>query len=157
MKVRLVLFAYLVVISAVSFGQETKDNSTSSDTIKKIVVLEAYLKDDSKPIEAFMNVEKDTRNLSVEIEVSLEKGRVRIEMYDPKGKKGKKDLVFDARHNSGNLIKLTPKKSTPESSPFIIGSLSIVQRKPKNGKWRIKLVPEKATGKVQISYSCSSK
>ena len=153
MKIRFVLFICFVVISVTSFGQGVNDNSTSFRTKKKIEVLDTCLKNDSKTYEAFMTIEKDTKFLHLEIVASLENGRCRIEMYDPKGEKWKKDLVFDAGYNAGRIMEIT----TPDSLPRItVGGYGISLRKPQSGQWRIHLVPDGATGNVKIYYSVSS-
>lgn len=147
-----------VILSLVSFGQKANDNSVSLDAKKENVLFETYLKQSSKPSEAFIDVKK-TKNLVLKISTSLIEGRFKLEIYDPTGKKRKKDLIIDSRLVS-NLINFSHTKdlaetdSVKDTKPKTVGNIYMALRKPKSGQWRVKIVPVEATGNVQISYSC---
>jgi hypothetical protein len=160
MKSKIVLLSSLVIFTIASFGQNTSNHSASSNTKHEIVLFEINLEENSKFEEAFVNVEKNTKSLFIDINGTLSKGRFKIQMYDPKGNKWKKDIVVDSRYES-EVFELTNKKYIPlpdsirasiQPTIVLVGRLGIAINRPKSGQWKVKVVPEKAIGKVQVSY-----
>lgn len=158
MKIKLVLLSSFVIFTLASFGQNTSNHSVSSNTKHEIVLFEINLEENSNLEEAFVNVEKNTKSLFIEIKGSLKKGRFKIQMYDPKGNKWKKDFIVDSR-NVGEVFEFTCRSYIPvpdsirdSKQPTFIGRVGIAINRPKSGQWKVKIVPEKAIGNVQVSY-----
>lgn len=160
MKSKLVLLSSFVIFTIASFGQNTSNHSVSSNTKHEHVLFEINLEENSKLEEAFVNVEKNTKSIFIEIKGSLKKGRFKIQMYDPKGKKWKKDFIVDSRYE-GEVFDFTHKKYIPlpdsirdskQPTSFFIGRFGIAINRPKSGQWKVMIVPEKAIGNVQVSY-----
>ncbi len=160
MKSKLVLLSSLVIYSLTSFGQNTSNHWLTSVTTQEIVLFEINLEENTKPEEAFMNVEKKTKSLFIDIKGSLEKGRFKIQMYDPKGNKWKNDFIVDSRYDD-EVFEFSHKKpiTVPDSIldsklpiPIMVGRLYLAIIRPKSGQWKVKIVPEKAIGNVQVSY-----
>jgi hypothetical protein len=161
MRSKLVLLSSLVISSIASFGQNTSNHSVSSNTKHEIVLFEINLEENSKLEEAFLNVEKNTKSLFIDINGTLSKGRFKIQMYDPKGNKWKQDIVVDSQYESEVFEYTTDKKYIPLSDSIrasiqptlvFVGRLGIAINRPKSGQWKVKVVPEKAIGNVQVNY-----
>jgi hypothetical protein len=161
MKSKLVLLSSLVIFTIASFGQNTSNHSVSSNTKHKNVLLEINLEENSKLEEAFLNVEKNTKSLFIDINGTLSKGRFKIQMYDPKGNKWKQDIVVDSQYESEVFEYTTDKKYIPLSDSIrasiqptlvFVGRLGIAINRPESGQWKVKVVPEKAIGNVQVNY-----
>ena len=161
MKSKLALLSSLVISSIASFGQITSNYSDSSNIKHKNVLFEINLEENSKQKEAFVNVGKKTKSLFIEIKGSLKKGRFKIQMYDPKGNKWKQDLIVDSRYVDEVFEFTTDKKYIPVPDSILnskqptlvyVGRFGVAINRPKSGQWKVKVVPEKAIGNVQVSY-----
>jgi hypothetical protein len=163
MRSKLVLLSSLVISSIASYGQNTSNHSGSSITKHEIVLFDINLEENSKLEEGFVNVEKRTNSLFMEIKGSLKKGQVRVQIYDPKGNKWKRGLVVDSRYVDEVFEYTTDIKSFPvpdsilnskQPTPTLvyIGRFGIEINRPKSGQWKVIVVPEKAIGNVQVIY-----
>ena len=160
MQSKLVLLSSFVIFTLASFGQNTSNQTLSSNNKHENVIIEINLEENSKPEEAFVNVEKRTRILFLDIKGSLKKGRFKIQMYDPKGNKWKKDFIVDSQYEA-EVFEFTHKpiivpdsiRDSKQPTPIFIGRLGIAINRPKSGLWKLMIIPEKAIGNVQISYS----
>ncbi len=161
MKSRIILLSSLVILTIASFGQNASNHSVSSNTKHENVLIEINLEENSKLEEDFLNVDKRTKSLFIEIRGSLKKGQVRVQIYDPKGKKWKQDLAVDSRY-ADEVFKYPGPRSIPvpdsirySTKPTLvyIGRFGITINRPKSGHWKVKVVPENAIGKVQVCYS----
>lgn len=161
MKSKLVLVSSLVILAIASYGQNTSNHTVSSNTKHEIVLFDINLEENSKIEEAKLNVGKKTKSLFIEIKGSLKEGRVKVQMYDPKGNKWKKDLIVDSRYVDEVFEYTTDIKYIPVPDSILnskqptlvyVGRFGIAINRPKSGQWKVKVVPEKAIGNVQVSY-----
>lgn len=95
--------------------------------------------DDSKGEEITIEIEKDTRIFELKIYTIIEKGRVSVDIYDPENNRQGKFSV-GTQLNSGKNERAS-------------GEFSKHLREPIAGKWRIKISPSGASGRINIETS----
>ncbi|MCD4731720.1 MAG: hypothetical protein K8R74_14030 [Bacteroidales bacterium] len=161
MNSKLIFLSSFVIFTIAAFGQNTSKQSVSSNTKHEIVLFDLNLEQNSKIEEAFVNVERNAKSLFLNVKGSLKKGRLKVQIYDPKGNKWKKELIVDSRYVDEVFKYTTDKKYIPvpdlilhskQPTLVYVGRFGIAINRPKSGQWKVKIVPEKAIGNVQVSY-----
>jgi hypothetical protein len=86
---------------------------------------------------------ENTAQLNLKILCSVEKGTVKIQIFNPSGKKeGEFKVEGTETESTGELYDLLQNGVSGEINKKVYD--------PEKGSWLVKFIPEKATGKVQI-------
>lgn len=139
------LFAFsllsLILFADLTFAQST--NVTLQRTIS--------LPGDSKTEEIIVNVdEKLIYLLELSIKSTVSLGKLSIEIYDPKGEKHGNFTVGN-QLNSENTISIKKQEGvTSGKSEIVNGTINKIIREPMIGNWIIKIIPNKARGRINI-------
>ncbi len=139
---RIGILLLFFVFGAVSLKAQHKNLNTKKD-------LEILKSSEEKIIE--IKVLKDRRVMMLNVSCNAYMGSIMIEIYDPKGEKKEKFSVKSHQNNS----KATKKKgivfSFTLSTKSASGMIDKVFHKPLEGIWKIKVMPQKASGHVSVS------
>ena len=98
------------------------------------------LKNDSENKEVIIEVnEKDCR-FNLRVNSLAQAGEIRIEIYDPEGKK------------QGNFS-VGCEIDSKNSNETVNGMIAKLIENPTLGKWKVKILPKNASGKVMVEFS----
>lgn len=139
MKNHKVMLVFLILtISFSAFGQTqdksgsfTDNSETSMDLHRSIV-----LQDDSDSKEVIIKLAGQTKRLEVMIRGSVTAGQLQIEFFSPENKR-------EGNFTIGTLFN-TVKMET------VNGSIRKTLNEPQAGQWKIKIIPNEASGKIEI-------
>ncbi|UII22314.1 hypothetical protein [Fulvivirga ligni] len=95
-------------------------------------------KDDSKVEEVAITIDKETNDFTLEIKSRVTRGSVTIEIYQPDG-----DIL-------GHFSVATQISSKSE---IVNGNYVKTLLSPQEGDWKIKIIPNKASGEIAIESS----
>lgn len=158
MKTKFVLLSSFVIITLTSYGQNAGNQPIISNNKHEHVLFDITLDGDSHHEEGFVDVKRKTKSIFIDVKGSLKDGRFKIQIYDPKGKQWKKDYIVDSQYD-GEVFEFTNKRYIPvpdsilnSKQPVLLGRVGIAINRPKSGQWNVKLISEKATGTVNVSY-----
>lgn len=137
MRKKAVLFIYALFISISTYAQAplviANTNQKTSFNFQRTIKLEQ----NSKEEVVVINIEKQTKRFDFKIDTSVSSGKLTIEIFDSNGKKqgtfsvGTQLNLQNAERAEGNINK------------------SLVD--PQAGDWKIKIIPIKANGMIQIN------
>jgi len=158
MDTKFLLLSSFLFITIAAFGQKISNHSDTSNTKHEYVLFDINLEENSKIVEAFVDVKRKTKSIFIDIKGSLKEGRFKIQIYDPKGKQWKKDYIVDSQYDGG-VFEFTNKRFIPvpdsilnSKQPILLGRVGIAINRPKSGQWNVKIVSENAIGNVNVSY-----
>lgn len=155
MKIKLVLLSSLLFIALSAFSQTSKVScfSGSASTFQQEDKLIEIKLDENITIEDTSIVIKEgTKSIQFKFKITLNTGTLKIEIYSPDGKKEEKDMIIDSQYSCGDSKSKAKKGSTEKK---IIANFIQVKTNPQAGKWKVRIVPNKAEGNITINYSCS--
>ncbi len=133
------LIICILLVQLTSFGQNLENNVSTDRNSKTEVVLERTILfvNDSDTEELIFEIKQKTLRLDLLIRSSVKKGKVTIEVYDPKG----------TRQGDFTLGSLLNSKKEELVNGDILKSLV----EPQSGKWKVKIITEGATGSININ------
>ena len=143
MKKVILLVPILIVIHGIIWAQSAKkSNEVNSQTEIK---LERTIKlmNDSKPEEIEINIDKESDKFELKIYCTVGFGSVSIEIYDASGKK------------QGNFSVST--QLSTDKNERVDGQYSKSLTDPDPGAWKVKIIPDKAEGRISIQTSLTQK
>lgn len=98
------------------------------------------LKNDSETKEVNIEVNEKECRFNLIINSLAEAGEIRVEIYDPEGKKqGNFSVGCDV--------------DSKNSNETVNGMISKTIENPALGKWKVKILPKNASGKVMVEFS----
>lgn len=134
--------AYLItcifLVPLISMGQSLEENASPNRSSETMIELERtiLLEKDSQTEEVIFEIDQKTQRLELLIRSSVSNGKVTIELYDPKETK------------QGNFTVSTLLNS--EKQEIVDGRISKLLVEPQAGKWKVKIIPVNATGRIKI-------
>lgn len=134
--------AYLIIIFLVplsSLGQNLENNNSSIRSSETKVELERNitLENDSEAEEVIIEIKDRTQRLELLILSKVGNGKVTIELYDPNGTR-------QGSYTVGTLV-------NSEKEEMVNGKIRKSLFDPQAGKWKVKIIPINATGRIQIN------
>ena len=134
--VYLILTLLLIAVNSLGQNQENTisyiSNSQTDFALRRTIKLEK----DSKPKQVTVFIKQKTKRLELNISSAVRKGKVKIELYNPKGiLKGNFTVGTQLDSNQNEIVQGNIKKSLKE---------------PLSGNWKIKIIPVVATGDIMI-------
>jgi len=135
MKKKTVLLIYVLFVSLSIFAQnENKQtNQTTNFNFQRTIKLEQ----NSKEEVVVINIEKQTKRFDFKIDTSVSSGKLTIEIYDSNGKK-------QGTFSVGNQLNL-------QNAERAEGNINKSLVDPQSGDWKIKIIPIKVDGMIQIN------
>jgi len=131
MKQVLVLLA--ILSEALLFAQNTEFTTTRRLGFNQSI----------KTQQVEIDAPENTAQLNLKILCSVEKGAVKIQIFNPSGEKeGEFKVEGTETESTGELFDLLQNGVSGEINKKVYD--------PEKGAWLVKFIPEKATGKVQI-------
>ncbi|KXK22380.1 MAG: hypothetical protein UZ12_BCD005003259 [Bacteroidetes bacterium OLB12] len=139
------LIVFLLAVSLTALGQRTDVKEKATDQVgmresfsSAITTLERNfrLDKDSKTEEITLEIPQDSPKFELKVGSSVSSGKLTIEIYDPKGVK------------QGNYTVGLQANSEKETT----GRITKYFKQPHSGVWKIKLIPEQATGSVWSEF-----
>lgn len=132
----LIIFAFLVPF--ISLGQSLAKDVSPDGSPRTMVEVERtiLLEKDSQTDEVAIDIEQGSPRFELLIRSSVSNGKVTIELYDPVGKK------------QGNFTVRTLLNS--EKEEIVNGEIRKFLVGPQEGKWKVKIIPVDATGRIKI-------
>ncbi len=125
-----------ILFSSFSMAQMSKNYS-----LGRLIILN----NDSEIKEIIIEVKEKNCKFILRVQSSIYAGKVKLEVYDPNGKKqGNYDLgcQIQNEHTDGNKRK----------KENVTGQTSLSQENATIGKWKVKIIPQKADGKVKVDF-----
>ena len=135
----LALFIFAVNGMAQTHWQTIKNESTQLKMNRSI-----RLNGDSKTEELNMMIINKTKYCRVKIRSMIEAGRLTVEIYDPSGEKHGNFSVGSQINPEG------PKKGKQGKEERVHGEINKNFKNPTPGKWKIRIIPTKAKGRLFI-------
>lgn len=151
----LMTFATSTLSSQVLLGRTYEVFSFSKDSVEKEFVI---------------NLNEGIARVEIDVKAKVKSGRIALEIFTPSGNLVT-DLKLDA-NREGNYKEVTNKLTIKgniltkqeadrfrhciaesKDSTAVNGAIIQSENNPQAGKWVIKMTPEQADGKVEISYS----
>jgi hypothetical protein len=130
-KTILGIFIFTLFLTSFVIAQER-----TSFNINRII----ELKNESDNKEVTIEVNEKECRFNLQINSLATAGEIRVEIYDPEGKK-QGNFSVGCEVNSKN------------SNETVNGMISKLIENPSQGKWKVKILPKNANGKVAINYS----
>lgn len=122
-------------------GQPQIDRTTF--TLSRRITLEK----ESEKLEILLPISGSIVNFTIKIWSEIFDGELTIEIYDPSGEK-------QGNYAIDNQISLKPKKSEKKdvsgSKEVVSGTITKSVEYPKNGNWKVLIIPKNATGTIEI-------
>lgn len=129
-------FLLLIIFPCLTFSQDTEQG------LNRSIVLSG----DSKTEEIIIKVDEQTLELSLSVKSSVSKGKLSIEIYDPKGEaQGNFSVGTQLNSNKGG------DKETGKKEEVVSGRINKLLNDPIRGNWIIKIIPDQAMGKIDIT------
>jgi hypothetical protein len=126
-------------LSIEALAQSTNDNEsidensyTKSDLFRKI-----RLENNSKTAEILIDIKDNIQRFELWISSSINNGKLTIEVYDPDG-------IRQGYYSVGNQL-------NSEFEEEANGSIRKSLFEPQSGNWKVKIVPQEATGTIKIA------
>lgn len=113
-------------------GSINEDSFTKSDLSRKIM-----LENDSKTAEILIDIKDNIQRFELWISSSINNGKLTIEVYDPNGTK-------QGYYSVGNQL-------NSEFEEEANGSIRKSLFEPQPGNWKVKIMPQEATGTIRIA------
>jgi hypothetical protein len=113
-------------------GSINEDSFTKSDLSRKIM-----LENDSKTAEILIDIKDNIQRFELWISSSINNGKLTIEVYDPDGTK-------QGYYSVGNQL-------NSEFEEEANGSIRKSLFEPQPGNWKVKIMPQEATGTIRIA------
>jgi subtilisin-like proprotein convertase family protein len=135
----LIMGIFLMALSSYGQNQATGIASAANSETSVNLVRTIQLDKDSKTEEVFIEVKPKTQKLQLQINSTIFKGKLTIELYDPGDVK------------QGNFSIGTQLNS--EKSETVNGNITKVVTEPQAGKWKIKMIPTDASGMIRVHSS----
>ncbi|MDR6300145.1 hypothetical protein [Mesonia maritima] len=134
MKSLLLFFTCLLSIVTIAQNKTSqyKDQSTQVNLQRNI-----QIKQDTREQEITIEIDNQTKKIELMIHSSVSLGQLSIEIYDSKGKK-------QGDFSVGNQL-------NTNVSEQVEGNITKSLIEPQEGLWKVKIIPIKAKGMVQIS------
>ena len=136
------IFLSLITASFSAFGQSQSiapsvmNSATTLDLMRTIL-----LDEDSKSEKVMIEINEGTQSLELLIRSSVNQGKLTIEIYDSNDTK------------QGNFTVETLSDSDKEE--YVQGKFKKTLIDPQHGKWKIHIIPTKATGNIEIQTTVS--
>lgn len=138
------LFAFSL-LSLILFADLTFAQSTDM-TLERTISLPG----DSKTEEIIVNVDEKLVHLVLTIKSTVSLGELSIEIYDPNGEKHGNFTVGN-QLSSANTISIKKQEGVVSGKNEIVnGTINKIIRQPMIGNWIIKIIPNKAKGRINI-------
>ncbi|WP_179345702.1 hypothetical protein [Winogradskyella ursingii] len=137
------LFKFIMsLILTLTFSLSTLAQSTEFKTSRNL-----GFKDSSKTQEITINIKEKTSNLTFEILCKVKEGNVTVEIYDPSGHKQGEFAVESIESQSDSDGEVSLFSAIADG---VSGEIKKAVYEPELGKWVVKFIPKKATGRIQI-------
>ena len=105
----------------------------------------------SEARELQVEIAEDNCQFSLDIDAEIEKGSIKIEIYDPKGKKKGVFLTGTTADNEVLISAKTAEKDTKRSNCIERVNGRIMQQNASSGVWLIKIQPKNAHGRLAFN------
>ena len=134
----------IVLLFSAVWGQKQGTNipadtrSSTSDTrlnLQREIRLEA----NSKPEKVILDIDENVARFELVINITVTSGKLKIEVYDPKG------------NIQGTFLVGTQLNS--EKLERVSGNINKSLKDPQSGSWKISIIPAEATGSITIQTS----
>lgn len=133
MKPKLICSIILfLAVTSVAMAQKDTSFSSATTTLERNFKLEK----DSKTEEVTVDIPQNSPRFELKVGSSVSSGKLTIEVYDPKGVK------------LGNYTVGLQANSEKETT----GRITKYFKQPLAGAWKIKIIPEQATGQVWSEF-----
>lgn len=129
------IFSLLLITGSLLGQNQNKEIATTTQT-NFSTQRDILLENDSKSKEVKINVQPNIKKLEVVIRSSVTKGKIKIELYNPKG-------VL-----KGSFV-LETQVSTAKDE-IVRGNIRKHLTEPQAGEWKVKIIPTAATGRITI-------
>ena len=128
----------LILSSQLVFGQQLSGYMSTTEASKTAMDLQRSIlfENDSKSEEIILEVNPSTKRFDLSINATINIGELTVEVYDPQNTK------------QGNFTVQTQLSSNKEE--LVTGNFRKSLREPQSGQWKVKIIPDKATGKMNI-------
>ena len=141
-----VVFLFVVTATMSSYAQMKSSSSTSEDR-------EIRIYDYSKDQEIELEVFGDTKYFELNIESNIRYGILKVELYDPTGKK-------QGRFSVKTIVSAEErKKMKPDQknymSEIVTGRINKQFSDPIAGMWKVKVFPKQASGAIKLKSNQS--
>ena len=133
------LISCMLLIGVTTHGQEINVDSIQDSRSSLDVVRDISIREDSKPGEIFINIDKTTAEFDMHISSQVSKGELTIEVYDSLGKK------------QGNFTIETQYDSMDRES--VSGAFKKSWKNIPAGQWKLKIIPSVANAEIHIVTS----
>ena len=140
-KLLVFLCASFMLLSLSAIGQQnsnrnsnTNVNDYTQSTTNSLLVLEH----DSEEEEFLLDIPDGAKHIQILVDGLVNSGKLVVEIYDPRNKK------------QGNFSLGTTKQSKSAQAQ---GNLSKSVKDPLPGQWKIRIIPEKVTGQININFA----
>lgn len=139
MKKRTAFLGIIILMLSLTTLGQTKENSPTRDKNSQTQVdLQRAIKldKDSKTEEVTITIKPNTQRFQIVISSLVSNGKLTIELYDPKGTK------------QGNFTVGTQLTSSKQEK--VQGNIRKSLKEPQAGQWKVKIIPDGATGDIRI-------
>jgi hypothetical protein len=150
MKKSLNNFSIVILLSFLRLNSLSGQDPVKSDDQKLIRLI-----NESKVQEIILQVKDSVNSLMIVVNSNIQAGDVTIEIYDPNGEK---HGYFSIGCESNTTITIKNINSTGKSvystNPSrASGNISRNINNPVKGEWKVKIIPQNATGDVNIAFA----
>ena len=145
-KLLVFLCASFMLLSLSAIGQQNSNRNSNTNvndytqddytqtTTNSLLVLEH----DSEEKEFLLDIPDGAKHIQILVDGLVTSGKLVVEIYDPRNKK------------QGNFSLGTSKQSKSAQAQ---GNLSKSVKDPLPGQWKIRIIPEKVTGQININFA----
>lgn len=136
------IFSLLLITGSLLGQKQNKEISTTTQTHSTTpqtnfsTQRDLLLENDSKAKEVKINVPQHIKKLNISINSSVNKGKIKIELYNPKGVL-KGSFVIETQVSSAKR-------------EIARGNIRKHLTEPQAGEWKVKIIPTTATGRIAI-------
>jgi hypothetical protein len=143
----LITTLFLTMCTSVVCGQ-WGPGATSRDNTTFTLLRKITLNGESSKLEIILPVADRIWNFTIKISSEIKEGELTIEIYDPSGEK-QGNYSIDSQ--SSLKPNKTEKTANPNVKEIVTGQISKSIDFPKNGNWKIAIIPKNAKGNLEIA------
>lgn len=126
---------YLSKTTGWSMVEEENTQEVTEANLRRSITFQ----NDSETEEVIVEITEGTLRVKMDISSTIFEGKLSIELYNPEGK-------LQGKFAIGTQLKSSKREE-------VLGQIERQFKEPQIGKWKVRIIPEKATGKIVISTS----